>query len=703
MSGGNLGRAATLRAFSTYLTLSRRYQRWCLSPIGPDILITLDGELLLARQGQILADTRKLDLRRGLFLPAWTHRTPSGITVSGRGLRLLSLADRAMGLQLLRAEIDRGGVDVTLEATFAMAGLGMEPILLEHDLGAWRTEGTGKAVAMAGAAALRLDGKLLEPDRTFPLRWVWRWRSTAGQVAELDRMVSVARANTPEDDPAAQAGAALERSRALGWRAILAAHEAAWNERWTASDIVIEGDAVMQKALRFAVYHLTSAANPGDDHVSIGARGLTGDAYFGHVFWDTEIYMLPFYIAVWPEAARALLMYRFHTLPAARAKAAQAGYKGALYAWESADTGEETTPEHVVADDGTIVEILTGKMEHHISAGIAYAIWQYWRASGDDEFFLGAGAEILLETARFWASRAIAEADGKRHIRHVIGPDEYHEDVDDNAFTNVMARWNIASALEALELLHESWPEAAATLRQKLSLGDDELEDWRDAAARIVTGLDPATGIYEQFAGFHALEPLDLAGYADTNLPIDVLIKRQRARRSQVVKQADVVALMALLPKEFPGEMAAANFRYYEPKCAHGSSLSTSMHALVAARLGDTGMALRYLRKTAALDLDPDPNSAGGVRMAGLGGMWQTMILGFGGVELMGDTLGIAPKLPPQWRSLSFRVCWKGRVVAIRLDDTNVEATIVKGNAMDIRIAGITHKMVARTTLQVSL
>jgi trehalose/maltose hydrolase-like predicted phosphorylase len=490
------------------------------------ILITLDGEPLLARQGYVLVGTRELDLRRGLLVSAWTHRTPAGITASGRGLCLLSLAERAVGLQLLRAELDRDGVDVKLEAIFAMAGLGMEPIRLEQDLGAWRTEGTGKGVAMAGAATLRLGGKLLAPDRPFPLRWVWRWRSVAGQVAELDRIVTVARADTPEDDPAVRAGAALERSRAVGWRAILAAHEAAWNVRWTASDIVIEGDDVMQKALRFAVYHLTSAANPGDDHVSVGARGLTGDAYFGHVFWDTEIYMLPFYIAVWPEAARALLGYRFHTLPAARAKAAHAGYKGALYAWESADTGVETTPEHVIAADGMIVEILTGKMEHHISADIAYAVWQYWRATGDEEFFLGAGAEILLETARFWASRAIAEPDGKRHIRHVIGPDEYHEDVDDNAFTNVMARWNIARALEALELLQASWPERAAALRQKLSLGDNELTDWRDAVARIVTGLDPATGIYEQFAGFHALEPLDLAAYAGTNLPIDVVIKR---------------------------------------------------------------------------------------------------------------------------------------------------------------------------------
>ncbi|MGO8954585.1 MAG: glycoside hydrolase family 65 protein [Rhodomicrobium sp.] len=667
------------------------------------ILIMLDGVPLLTRQGQVLADTRTLDLRRGLIFPAWTHRTPSGITVSGHGLCLLSLAERSTGLQLLRAEAQRGGVDVRLEATFAMAGLGMEPIRLEHDLGAWRTEGTGKAVAMAGSAALWLDGVLLEPNRTFPLRWVWRWRSKAGQVVEFERIVAVARADSPEDDPAERASAALERSRAVGWRAVLAAHEAAWNTRWTASDIVVEGDDATQMALRFAVYHLTSAANPGDEHVSIGARGLTGDAYFGHVFWDTEIYLLPFYIATWPEAARALLMYRFHTLPAARAKAAQAGYKGALYAWESADTGEETTPEHVVGDDGTVVEILTGKMEHHISADIAYAVWQYWRASGDDEFFLGAGAEILLETARFWASRAIAKPDGKRHIRHVIGPDEYHEDVDDNAFTNVMARWNIARALEALELLQANWPERAAALRQRLSLGDDELADLRDAAARIMTGLDPATGIYEQFAGFHALDPLDLAAYAGTNLPIDVVIKRQRTQRSQVVKQADVVALIALLPEAFPGGLAEANFRYYEPKCSHGSSLSTSMHAVVAARLGDAEMALRYLRKTAALDLDPDPNSAGGVRMAGLGGLWQTVILGFAGVELTGETLGIAPKLPPRWRSLSFRVCWRARVVAIRIADRNVQAMLVQGDAMDIRIAGATHKLMAGATLQVSI
>ena len=303
------------------------------------VRILLDGEPLLAREGEVLLGTRKLDMRRGLLLSAWTHRTPTGITATGRELRLLSLADRAAGLQLLRLSLDRDGVDVRLEASFAMAGLGMEPVCLEQDLGAWRTEGTRKGVAMTGAATLRLGGDPLAPDRPFSLRWAWRWRSVAGQVAEFDRLVAVARADTPEDDPAPSAGAALARNCAVGWRAVLAAHETAWNARWTASDIFIEGDDESQQALRFAVYHLTSAANPEDDYVSIGARALTGDAYLGHVFWDTEIYLLPFYTAVWPEAARALLMYRFHTLPAARMKAAHYGFKGALYAWESADTG----------------------------------------------------------------------------------------------------------------------------------------------------------------------------------------------------------------------------------------------------------------------------------------------------------------------------------------------------------------------------
>jgi trehalose/maltose hydrolase-like predicted phosphorylase len=664
--------------------------------------VELDGEPLVAREGEILRANRALDMRRGLLLSSWVHRTPAGVTVTGEGLRLVSLADRATGLQLMRLSLDNDGIDVNLYAIFAMAGLGMQPVLLERDIGAWRTESTDKRVAMTGAATLRLNGDVLAAECPFSLHWRWRWRSVAGQVAELSRLVAVARADEP-DDPVPVARAALARGHAQGWRGVLAAHETAWKERWDAGEVRIDGDDEMQCALRFAAYHLTSAANPEDERVSIGARALTGDAYLGHVFWDTEIYLLPFYTAVWPEAARALLMYRFHTLPAARAKAACFGFKGALYAWESADTGAETTPAHVVISKDAVVEILSGRMEHHISADIAYAVWQYWRASGDDDFFLAAGAEMLLETARFWASRAAAEADGRRHIRHVIGPDEYHEDVDDNAFTNLMARWNIARALEALDVLRERWPDQAAKLSRKLALNDAELADWRDAIATIETGLDPATGLYEQFAGYHALEPLDLAAYAGRTQPIDMVLGRERTQASQVIKQADVVALMALLPEEFPGAMAATNFRHYERRCAHDSSLSAGMHALVAARLGDAQMALSYLPKMDAMDLDVDPNSAGGIRIAGLGALWQAVVLGFAGLDLTADSLGIEPKVPPDWQSLSFRVCWKGRTVGIRIAGGTVEARLVKGDAMEIRIGRATRTLTRDAAVRVPL
>ena len=213
-------------------------------------------------------------------------------------------------------------------------------------------------------------------------------------------------------------------------------------------------------------------------------------------------------------------------------------------------------------------------------------------------------------------------------------------------------------------------------------------------------GLDPATGIYEQFDGFHALEPLNLAAYADRTEPIDVVIGRQRTQRPQVVKQADVVALMALLPEEFPGAMAEKNFRHYEPRCAHGSSLSAGMHALVAARLGDAETALRYLREAAATDLDLDPNSAGGVRIAGLGGMWQAVVVGFAGLDLMGDTLNVEPRLPSQWRSLSFRVCWRGQSVMIRIAGRTVQATLANGEAIKMRIGAVVRKLKPGATLE---
>ena len=668
------------------------------------VRIRLDGETLLLRRGRTLEHRRTLDMRRGLLLAEWRQRTPAGVIAHVRTLRLVSQAERALGLQLLSLELDRDGVEVKLEASFESAGLGMMAVRVEDELGVWRTADSDRGVAMAGAASLALDGHARVTEAAGPLRWVWHWRSMVGQEATMERIVAVARADTAEDDPGPVAAAMLGRARAAGGQAILAAHETAWAGRWQASNVTIDGDPELERALRFATYHLNSAANPDDPLVSIGARGLTGDAYLGHVFWDTDIYLMPFYIDSWPKAARSLLMYRFHTIDRARAKARRGGWRGALYAWESADTGEETTPDQVIGPAGTPVDVLSGKEEQHIASDVAYAVWQYWRATGDDAFLLEAGAEMILETARFWASRSTLEADGRRHIRHVIGPDEYHENIDDNAYTNGMARWNIARALELVEMMRATsldgarrgWAECWGGLESRLGLGAAELALWHEVIDTLVTGLDPATGLIEQFAGFHQLEKINLERYADRKVPMDVILGHERTQRTQVVKQADVVALLALLPETFDEPTQRANFRFYEPLCSHGSSLSRSMHALVAARLGMTDLALRYLHETSAIDLSPSSaESAGGVHIAALGGLRQAVMLGFVGLSLAGETLSLAPLLPAHWSRVSCCVYWHGRRVRLDISQggQDVQATLEEGKAMTMMVHGTPREL----------
>jgi trehalose/maltose hydrolase-like predicted phosphorylase len=666
------------------------------------VRVLVNGSILRHHNGDSLHHQRILDMRRGVMLTEWQQRDSSGIVVKVKTLRLVSMADRAVGLQLVRLEVEQANAEITADARFDESGSGLDPQHLEQDFGLWRTEQSGKSLAMACAASLQLDDAELSPQALSPFRWSWSWTSAAGQAASFQRLIAVARGDTPAGDPGKQARDALERTQPIGWRGVLAAHEAAWAERWRLCDLEIKGDDASERALRFAMYHLNSAANPADERVSIGARALTGDGYLGHVFWDTEIYVLPFYIATWPEAARALLMYRYHTLPGARAKAERMGWRGAMYAWESTDTGDETTPEQLTGPTGELIQVLCGTQEQHITADVAYAVWQYWEATGDDTFMIDAGAEILLETARFWADRASPEADGKCHIRGVIGPDEYHENIDDNAYTNVMARWNIRRGVEMATVLRDRWPDRWGELSERLDLDDDELQQWAQVANSLFSGFNPDSGLFEQFAGFFDLEEVDLLRYADRTMPLDVLLGRERTQRSQVVKQADVVALLALLPEECDARARLANFRFYEQRCGHGSSLSRGMHAFVAARLGDMDLATRYFRETAATDLaDTSDGSAGGIHIAALGGLWQTALFGFAGLSLRPDALGVDPHLPPAWKRFGFSVHWRGRVVSILIDQATdeISATLVSGNPMCLALRGQRHILQLGNTL----
>jgi kojibiose phosphorylase len=557
-----------------------------------------------------------------------------------------------------------------------------------------RTRTSGRIVAFDVSSRLHARSAPDAPQTLVQPDWVaerWTWLAQPGRSARLAKLATVYTSREVAQ-PLAAASAHLERLQRRGPTPLVRDHQRAWQERLEDADVRIVGDDAAQRALRFAEYHLIATANPEDERTSIGARLLSGHAYQGHVFWDTELFMLPFFIYTHPPSARAMLMYRYHTLPAAREKARSLGYRGALYAWESAESGAETTPLTVLSPTGEVVPIWTGLQEHHISADVAYAVWHYWQATGDDAFLLVAGAEILLETARFWASRATREADGRYHIRRVIGPDEYHEGVDDNAYTNWLARWNLEQGRKIADWLRARWPGRWAALAERLGLTDAELEEWAAVARGLVDNLDPATGLIAQHAGFLQLERVDLADYEPRSVPIDVILGRERTQQTQVIKQADVVMLLHLFWSQLDPRVREVNFRYYEPICGHGSSLSPAIHALVAARLGDLPLAERYFHQAATIDLgDTFGNTAGGVHAAALGGLWQAVVFGCAGLELRDDGLGFTPNPLPRWRSLTVPLQWRGRRLRVTITQPPVAievALLAGGEPLQVTVAG---------------
>jgi kojibiose phosphorylase len=430
----------------------------------------------------------------------------------------------------------------------------------------------------------------------------------------------------------------------------------------------VDGDAGDQHALRFAIYHMISTAHPGKDTVSIGARGLGGMSYFLHVFWDTEIFVLPFFIYTQPETARTLLKYRYRNLPGAREKARHMGFRGALYPWESADKGVETTPPYGYGPSGEQVPILSGLMEHHISADVAWGTWEYWKATADDAFMASMGVEMLLETARFWVSRAARDRQGRYHVRVVVGPDEYHEGVDDNAYTNVLARWNIKRALEALTWLESFDRDYAKELKKRLGFSSQELQGWRRVIDGYVDGYDPETLLFEQFAGFYDMADVPIEKLRPRPMAADLLLGRDVTLVSKVVKQADVVMLCHVLADDIDEVTTRANYDYYEPITCHGSSLSPGIHAAVAARLHDVAAATEYFKMAAAIDLaDNMGNAAAGLHMATMGGLWQAAVMGFCGIMRRGEALRLDPQLPEAWERVRLPLRFRGSYLHLDL------------------------------------
>jgi len=474
----------------------------------------------------------------------------------------------------------------------------------------------------------------------------------------LDRVATYVGDPEQQPDPREAVAGAREGAQ-LGFDRLLSEHRAAWASRWADADIEVEGDDDLQLAVRFALFHLMgSVADEGE--AAVGARGLTGPGYRGHVFWDADTFVLPFLAATHPSSARAMLEYRIRRLDAARAIARSLGRRGARFPWESARTGFDVTPTSVKDRTGQVVPIRTGQLEEHIVAQVAWAACCYVDWTGDQDFARGAGLDLLVETARYWVSRVRRSPDRRAHIFGVIGPDEYHEPVDDSAFTNVLARWNLRRAAEAVE-------DAGVGVHDVLP---EEVRAWEELAGALVDGYDPSTGIYEQFAGFFDLEPLVIAEVAPRRpITADLLLGRERVRGAQVVKQADVLMLHHLVPDEVAPGSLEPNLRYYEPRTAHGSSLSPAIHAGLFARVRDFDRALPALALAARIDLDDlTRTTAGGLHVATMGGLWQALAFGFAGLRPRGRRLCVDPRLPPAWPGMALRVGFRGSRVQVRIE-----------------------------------
>ncbi|MCD4684739.1 MAG: glycoside hydrolase family 65 protein [Anaerolineae bacterium] len=485
-----------------------------------------------------------------------------------------------------------------------------------------------------------------------------------GESVALTRLVAVATSRDTDDLPAFVAQK-LDHADTQGYDALKAAHEAAWRAIWDDMDIVIEGDEYAQRAIRFTTYHITIAAPHHDERVSIGAKTLSGSGYKGHVFWDTELFVLPPFTITQPEVARALLMYRYHNLAGARAKAREAGYEGAMFPWESTDTGEETTPRWSYPDEhGNRIRIWTGDNEQHISSDISYAVWQYWQWTGDDDFLRDYGAEIILDTAVFWTSRVEWNAEAERYeLSQQIGPDEFHENVNNSVYTNRLVVWHLECAFAVLAWLAQHAPDQARTLAGRLDLHDQRFARWRDIIEKMYIPRDEEREVYLQFDGFFEMDQIDVQAYEPRVKNMDVILGHERTQRTQVLKQADVIMLIALLgPALGTQEELIRNWDAYSPRTAHDSSLSAAIHAWVAARLGLIEVAYGFFMQSAGLDLENNKgNVRDGIHAAASGALWQAIVFGFAGLHLDADgNWQVDPHLPPWWKSVSFSFYHRG-------------------------------------------
>jgi alpha,alpha-trehalose phosphorylase len=625
---------------------------------GKVIRLFVDDEPFDVRYGTLRLHERVLDFKSGVLSRKAEWVSPAGGAVRMSSARLVSFTQRAIAAIRYEVEPLEGPARIALQSELLTNeqmpadtgdprhGMDIDHPLVQEfhaarDRGALLVHRTARSGLRVGAA---MDHLIDGPDvRVESQSFADGAAVTAAAVVAPGQRMSLIKFvaygwSGVRSLPGVrdQVWAALTAARQAGWDGLLAEQRNFLDSFWDYADVELDGDAEVQQAVRFGLFHVLQAGARGENR-PIPAKGLTGPGYDGHAFWDTETFVLPVLTLTAPDAAASVLRWRHGALPAALDRAAQLGLAGAAFPWRTIN-GEECSGYWPA-----------GTAAFHINADIADAVIRYADATGDAKFARGTGLELLIHTARLWRSLGHHDAAGRFHIDGVTGPDEYSAIADDNVYTNLMARKNLLAAATAAE----SHPDRA----RELGIDAEESAGWRDAAESMYIPYDEALEVHPQAEGFTRHLVWDFAGTPPDHYPLLLHYPYFDLYRKQVVKQADLVLAMHLCDTDFTAEQKARNFTYYEPLTVRDSSLSACTQAVIAAETGHLSLAFDYLGEAALMDLqDLEHNTRDGVHIASLAGSWLALVCGFAGLRHHEGVISFAPRLPEGLTRLAFNL-----------------------------------------------
>ncbi|WP_437440849.1 glycoside hydrolase family 65 protein [Serinicoccus kebangsaanensis] len=681
-------------------------------PDPKTIKLYVDDEPLLLSTADLDHYERTLDFRAGLLRREVVWRTSAGKRVKITTSRMTSVVERHLAVMTFEVELLDGNAALDVSSQIlnrqdgsdeyhvrsAAMGEGVDPRkaesfehrVLDPVLGeasgqrlllGYRCHNSGMTIATMAHHTVETDNTWTEHlEVTDDLaKHVFRVEAQEGRPVRIEKLVAVHTSRgVPPRELADRCSRTLDRA---GQRGVSVLHEeqaGVWARFWEESDVELPEQPALQQAVRWNLFQLGQASIRAGSH-GIPAKGLTGSGYGGHYFWDTECYVLPFLVYTHPQAARNALRFRHGMLESARARAAEMAQYGALFPWRTIN-GEEAS-----------AYFAAGTAQYHINADVAYALMKYARATGDDQFLLDQGVDILVETARLWADLGFWQRNGSRqfHIHAVTGPDEYTTIVNDNLFTNVMAQINLRAAVEAVRALQGSDPAQFARAVARLHLADHEVQAWEKAADGMHIPYDEVVGVHPQDSQFLEREVWDLDATPADKRPLLLNYHPLVIYRYQVLKQADVVLALYLAGDVFTADQKLADFAYYDPITTGDSTLSAVVQSIVAAEVGYHELALRYFYAGLFVDLeDRHGNASDGVHVASTGGVWSALVAGFGGMRDHGGELTLDPRLPAGWPALTWRMRWHGSRLRVRVEQEVLRMAVEVGEPVTVEVRG---------------